>query len=446
MRAPLTKPAQLKHNLKLTAEFLNELGEPGAKKLGRRIWKRAVPADRVLDLLSTLKYPKDPYKTKELKAYLERRRKAGRGEIETWSVALIGLNRGKKSRPFELYGCSHDLVMQARSKDIGSPDKIGTAHGPNDFFLDLPGKEADYRPGGTWSVRLLAKARASDNPLLTLYVFDPDAEAPKGRERLFPNGGGVPVVVPAMIFPLAKIPESERKAQSNEFWSNEALPTLEGKHERRTDLGNFRICLGGLRAGRSVTGGPRWFGPRSMGCIRHGRIRLLVGKEEVFPWRELNAALEGRIVNIGERVWFEIRAPSLARPRTAGFFAELISTCPDQPQEILAFVEHLLDEWEDFFSGIRAPLSVHAQRGLYGELLVLEHLLGLKPMPIDHWTGPTGHLHDFVFERSEHRIEVKTSLRQDPVAHISEFEQLQCSSDYDLHLVLSRSGTETGAS
>ena len=164
-------------------------------------------------------------------------------------------------------------------------------------------------------------------------------------------------------------------------------------------------------------------------------IRLLVGKEEVFPWRELNAALEGRIVNIGERVWFEIRAPSLARPRTAGFFAELISTCPDQPQEIRTFVEHLLDEWEDFFSGIRAPLSVHAQRGLYGELLVLEHLLGLKPMPIDHWTGPTGHLHDFVFERSEHRIEVKTSLRQDPVAHISEFEQLQCSSDYDLHLV-----------
>lgn len=164
-------------------------------------------------------------------------------------------------------------------------------------------------------------------------------------------------------------------------------------------------------------------------------IRLLVGKEEVFPWRELNAALEGQIVNIGERAWFEIRAPSLARPRTAGFFAELISTCPDQPQEILTFVEHLLDEWEDFFSGIRAPLSVHAQRGLYGELLVLEHLLGLKPMPMDHWAGPTGHLHDFVFERSEHRIEVKTSLRQDPVAHISEFEQLQCSSDYNLHLV-----------
>ena len=54
-------------------------------------------------------------------------------------------------------------------------------------------------------------------------------------------------------------------------------------------------------------------------------IRLLVGKEEVFPWRELNAALEGQIVNIGERAWFEIRAPSLARPERLGF-AELIST------------------------------------------------------------------------------------------------------------------------
>jgi len=58
-------------------------------------------------------------------------------------------------------------------------------------------------------------------------VFDPDAEAPKGRERLFPDGGGIPVVVPAMIFPLAKISDSERTAQSNEFWSNEALPTME---------------------------------------------------------------------------------------------------------------------------------------------------------------------------------------------------------------------------
>lgn len=164
-------------------------------------------------------------------------------------------------------------------------------------------------------------------------------------------------------------------------------------------------------------------------------IRLLVAEEEAFQWRELNAALEGRIVNIGEGAWFEIRAPSLARPRTAGFFAELISTCPDQPQEVRTFVEHLLDEWEDFFSGIRAPLSAHAQCGLFGELLVLEHLLGLKPMPMDHWTGPTGHLHDFVFEPSKHRIEVKTSLRQDPVAHISEFDQLQCSPEFELHLV-----------
>ena len=95
-------------------------------------------------------------------------------------------------------------------------------------------------------MRLLAKARASDNPLLTLYVFDPDAEAPKGRERLFPNGSGVPVVVPAMIFRWRRFPRANVKHNRTNFGPTKLFQRWRVKHERRTDLGNFRICLGGL--------------------------------------------------------------------------------------------------------------------------------------------------------------------------------------------------------
>lgn len=227
MRAPLTKINHLEHNLKKTAKLLNTLPAKPERKLGRRLWRRCLEADQVMSYLKSLKFPKDPYKIKQMEDYLARRRASGLGEIESWSVALIGLDSGNKAKPFEEYGCKMDLVMQKRSKDVGSPDTLGTAHGPNDFALDLPGEEAEYRPNGTWSVRLLAGARAPDNPLLTLYVFDPNAEPPKGRDPLFPKGNGLPVVVPAMIFPNADIPEDERRQQSEEFWSNEALPDLE---------------------------------------------------------------------------------------------------------------------------------------------------------------------------------------------------------------------------
>lgn len=162
-------------------------------------------------------------------------------------------------------------------------------------------------------------------------------------------------------------------------------------------------------------------------------VRFLISESEIYDWRVVNAVFEGRVVETEGAVWYELRSDSLARPRVLGFFAEVILTAPEEAAEVLEHLEVLLSEWEEVFAGVEAPLSKPAQRGLFGELIVLEHLLSLKPVPMKHWTGPTGHLHDFVFDA--HHLEVKTSLRADPVAHVSEFDQFHVNGEFRLDLV-----------
>lgn len=79
-------------------------------------------------------------------------------------------------------------------------------------------------------------------------------------------------------------------------------------------------------------------------------------------------------------------------------------------------------------------LSGEAERGLLGELWLLERMLSqLGPSGLDTWQGPTGELHDFSVGRRSY--EVKTTLGRERIHAISNLRQLLASTDADLYVV-----------
>ncbi len=86
--------------------------------------------------------------------------------------------------------------------------------------------------------------------------------------------------------------------------------------------------------------------------------------------------------------------------------------------------EAVLAEWESMFAMFGTPLNPKQVRGLIGELLVLNHLLDNQGIAVaDSWIGPTGTLHDFIC--SDWHIEVKESMRPDPMASVHPIDQLE---------------------
>ena len=80
-------------------------------------------------------------------------------------------------------------------------------------------------------------------------------------------------------------------------------------------------------------------------------------------------------------------------------------------------------------------LSDHQELGLFGELLVLGHLIGNvgEQAAVGSWKGPTWEEHDFGFDATD--LEVKTTLTEDRSHHISSLTQLEPSPDRALWLV-----------
>ncbi|MEV5731341.1 PD-(D/E)XK motif protein [Streptomyces pharetrae] len=98
----------------------------------------------------------------------------------------------------------------------------------------------------------------------------------------------------------------------------------------------------------------------------------------------------------------------------------------------------VLEAWREMFAGRGGRLTVSEQRGLFGELTVLEHLLQgnafLRPTHI--WTGPDRQPHDF---RLPNRSwEVKTLGRSRSTIEIHGLDQLAPPPSGDLTLILVR--------
>ncbi|MFE3409615.1 PD-(D/E)XK motif protein [Streptomyces mirabilis] len=108
----------------------------------------------------------------------------------------------------------------------------------------------------------------------------------------------------------------------------------------------------------------------------------------------------------------------------------------------------VLDAWREMFQGRGGRLSVSEQRGLFGELTVLEHLLHGDAFlrPALTWTGPDRQPHDFRLPGSW-SVEVKTLGRAGSTVEIHGLDQLAPPSGGRLTLVLVRlSEDATGTS
>lgn len=99
-----------------------------------------------------------------------------------------------------------------------------------------------------------------------------------------------------------------------------------------------------------------------------------------------------------------------------------------------AAIGQVLSSYRELLSAL-GRLSEHQELGLYGELLVLDHLIGSigEQRAVDSWRGPTREEHDFGL--SDVDLEVKTTLSDDWSHRISSLTQLEPSPGRNLWLV-----------
>ena len=97
-------------------------------------------------------------------------------------------------------------------------------------------------------------------------------------------------------------------------------------------------------------------------------------------------------------------------------------------------IGHVLASYRELLSSL-GRLSDDQELGLFGELLVLDHLIGSvgENAAVHSWRGPTREEHDFGL--GDFDIEVKTTLSGDRSHRISSLTQLDPPPDRDLWLV-----------
>jgi len=144
-------------------------------------------------------------------------------------------------------------------------------------------------------------------------------------------------------------------------------------------------------------------------------------------WTEVLGVLDYSVGPLGSMggIWddsLHLRVPSTHRLRLIPFLQDLLDRV--NPASVEASAWSIIDEWSELFGRIGSPLSIMEQRGLFGELVVLEKLLASHGShAVGWWVGPKARRHDFISEKWE--IEVKSSIRIDPVAHIHPIDQLE---------------------
>ena len=137
--------------------------------------------------------------------------------------------------------------------------------------------------------------------------------------------------------------------------------------------------------------------------------------------------------NDPEKTFLQIKTTSSRREIFTPFIAELISKDLSEPINAL---EETLKEWRDFWSGKRGQLSKFEQRGLLGELIVLNALIECVGTGIiEKWGGPLDWLHDFESEKLH--LEVKTTSKQPASVYISKISQVApMEGDTELQLIV----------
>ena len=144
-------------------------------------------------------------------------------------------------------------------------------------------------------------------------------------------------------------------------------------------------------------------------------------------WTEVLAVMDYCVRPLGGLggIWddsLHLRVHSDYRNKLLPFYCDLINSV--NSADVESTVWDVIDSWDGIFGRVGEPLSQEEQIGLFGELVILQKLVNqFGSNAIKWWTGPDATKHDFISNKWE--LEVKSSIRSDPVAHIHPIDQLE---------------------
>lgn len=122
---------------------------------------------------------------------------------------------------------------------------------------------------------------------------------------------------------------------------------------------------------------------------------------------------------------------TLTRPELENLFAVLCAQTTDEVRAWKndnggAFLRTQLKKWESLLKSSARKLSEEAERGLYGELCVLERTVALfgAETALENWTGPDEGPQDFLFPQGA--VEVKTLFTRTGRITVASLDQLDC--------------------
>ncbi|MDX3711251.1 PD-(D/E)XK motif protein [Streptomyces europaeiscabiei] len=155
-------------------------------------------------------------------------------------------------------------------------------------------------------------------------------------------------------------------------------------------------------------------GPLAVGVDHGGHRHLLV---PVHAHRKLRPGLDGPVLRLRKRALededtYQTYADlSCMRDDLNDLFTELcvdvLEAAKDLPENPVKALYRVLDRWKALFRTQEVPLGSEQLAGLFGELTLLNRLLGKDSSAHRLWRGPVGHRHDF--STGVTAVEVKAS-------------------------------------
>ena len=116
---------------------------------------------------------------------------------------------------------------------------------------------------------------------------------------------------------------------------------------------------------------------------------------------------------------------------------ELLKIIDENSKELIKSITQIIDKWKNMLAlDSERILSTNAIIGLFGELLLLHHLvLNLELDVFSNWVGPLGNRHDFEFSQSS--IEVKsTTMKNKDSFKVNSLEQLEAYPGKEVYVML----------
>lgn len=226
------EPELLRSNLKSVSDLLNKLGKAKSPKGSKNshLWSCDNP-ETVLEFLRSINHSSTHPKHfgEDFFAYVDRRLKAGRGELSNWSIALISLQsgNGEKTKPLSDYGCDLKVIKPRRGR-LPDTDTLGYFADSSNFILDLGGGMKDYHgSNGKYSLSKMWEKRDSSNPFVAIYIFDKGYKPTGTKIQMFHSkeeqDNPVDVVAVSVALPKAEMTEEEKNSEK-EYWYNKFLP------------------------------------------------------------------------------------------------------------------------------------------------------------------------------------------------------------------------------